>query len=69
MRVLRQPGWKTTLEGAKRRALATCDGCGARVYDSPHAWQCTTCDNYDLCDLCYATRAGAHDMTHVFKEY
>jgi hypothetical protein len=70
MRVLRQPGWKTTLEAAKRRCLATCDGCGARVSGSPRAWQCTACDNYDLCDTCYVvTRASVHDVAHVFKEY
>ena len=67
MTTLRRPDWPDALEPAKRRALATCDGCTRPVREAAKAYRCTTCPNYDLCAGCLAR--GGHDPTHQWSEY
>ena len=40
-----------------------CDGCG-RQWPEGKRYRCAICDDYDLCDRCYAN--NLHDLSHPF---
>lgn len=64
------PVSRTITSVNKRKGMATCDACQARVCGHPDAWQCVTCGNYDFCDACYKGPArGNHPKNHDFVRY
>nr|XP_039250524.1 E3 ubiquitin-protein ligase MIB2-like isoform X1 [Styela clava] len=43
-----------------------CDGCGRRGIKGIR-WQCTQCDDYDLCTKCYMD--NVHNLQHKFRRF
>ncbi|EPY15689.1 hypothetical protein STCU_11832 [Strigomonas culicis] len=66
--VLNRPDAHTT--AISTFACAMCDGCGAQSYPNSSKWyRCNTCENYDLCGTCWASKHAEHqEGKHTFTD-